>query len=387
MKDVLKILLVEDNETDADLLIRYLKKENIDFSHSRVWDKDAFIIALKENRYDLIIADQVLPQFSGMEAFRIAKNENKDIPFILITGSVSEKLLTEYTKEGVDDYILKENLLRLPAAIKNVVSKKRIKQLHHKLEVAHKDIKDSINYAKTIQLAMLPDESILPNNFPGSFIFYKPKNILSGDFYWFKKGEDVFFIAIADCTGHGIPGALLSMMGFNILYEAVSTKKISQPSAVLDRLNKQVRRILKHGATTLNDGMDIAFCTIDLKNKNMMYAGANRPLFIEREKELIEFKPDKMSIGGIDNKEIQFTNHTVPIKKGDRIFLFSDGYTDQFSEKTDKKITTKRLREILIQSSGLSFEEQKEFIIRFFENWKGNKEQTDDVLLMCIQIP
>lgn len=234
---------------------------------------------------------------------------------------------------------------------------------------------------------MLPEESILHNDFPGSFIFYKPKNILSGDFYWFKKGEDVFSVAVADCTGHGIPGALLSMMGFNILYEAVSEKKISQPSEILTILNKQVLGILKHGATTLNDGMDIAFCTIDLKNKNMMYAGANRPLFIERQKGLIEFKPDKNSIGGMHNNEIQFTNHAVPIKKGDRIFLFSDGYTDQFSEKTDKKITIKRLREILIQSSGLSFEEQKEFIIRFFENWKGNKEQTDDVLIMCIQIP
>jgi len=387
MEDVLKILLVEDSETDALLLIRYLKKENIDFNYSRVWDKDAFIIALKENHYDLIIADQMLPQFSGMEAFRIAKKENKDIPFILITGSVSEKLLTEYAKEGVDDYILKENLLRLPAAIKNVVSKKRIEQLHEELEIAHKDIKDSINYAKTIQLAMLPEESILQNIFPGSFIFFQQKNILSGDFYWFKKGEDVFSVAVADCTGHGIPGALLSMMGFNILYEAVSEKKISQPSEILTILNKQFIEILKHGDTTHSDGMDIAFCTIDLKNKIMMYAGANRPLFIERQKELIEFKPDKISIGGMDNNEIQFTNHAVPIKKGDRIFLFSDGYTDQFSEKTDKKITIKRLREIFIQSSGLSFEEQKEFIIRFFENWKGNKEQTDDVLIMCIQIP
>ena len=119
----------------------------------------------------------------------------------------------------------------------------------------------------------------------------------------------------------------------------------------------------------------------------MMYAGANRSLFIEREKKLIEFKPDKISIGGIDNNEIKFTNHSITIQAGDRIFLFTDGYTDQFSKKTDKKITIKRLREIFIQSSSLSFEEQKEFIIRFFENWKGNKEQTDDVLLMCIQIP
>lgn len=384
MEDVLKILLVEDTESDTDLLIRFLKKE-IDLSYLRVDDRDAFIKALEENECDLIIADQVLPQFSGIEAFRLSKGKN--IPFILITGSVSETLLIEFAKEGIDDYILKNNLLRLPSAIKNAINKKKIERLHQELKITHENIKNSISYAKIIQEAMLPEELVLHNNFPGSFIFYKPKDILSGDFYWLKKVEDVFSFAVADCTGHGIPGALLSMMGFNILYEAVSTKKISQPSHILDRLNNQVRRILKHGATTLNDGMDIAFCTIDLKNKNMMYAGANRPLFIEREKKLIEFKPDKISIGGIDNNEIQFTNHSISIKTGDRIFLFSDGYTDQFSEKTDKKITMKRLRELFLQSSNLPFDEQKEFIISFFENWKGNQEQTDDVLVMCIQIP
>ncbi|MBI2279172.1 MAG: SpoIIE family protein phosphatase [Bacteroidetes bacterium] len=384
MENLLNILLVEDEETDADLLIRFLKKE-INLSYLRVWDRDIFIKALEENEYDLIIADQVLPQFSGIEAFRISKTKN--IPFILITGSVSEALLTEYAKEGIDDYLLKNNLLRLPSAIKNVISKKKIERLHQELKITHENIKNSISYAKIIQEAMLPEELVLRNNFPGSFIFYKPKDILSGDFYWFKKGEDVFSVAVADCTGHGIPGALLSMMGFNILYEAVSTKKISQPSDVLDRLNKQVRRILKHGATTLNDGMDIALCTIDLKNKNMMYAGANRPLFIEREKELIEFKPDKISIGGIDNNEIQFTNHSISLRAGDRIFLFTDGYTDQFSGKTNKKITVKRLREVLVQSADLSVEEQRDFIIKFFENWKDKEEQTDDVLVMCIQIP
>ncbi|OFY87641.1 MAG: hypothetical protein A3F72_13385 [Bacteroidetes bacterium RIFCSPLOWO2_12_FULL_35_15] len=385
MNNSLKILIVEDSETDADLLIRFLKKENINFSHSRVWNKDAFINALNENNYDLIIADHTLPQFSGMEAFHIAKNKN--IPFILITGSVSEKILTEYAKEGVDDYILKENLLRLPSAIVNVVSKKKIEQLHEKLEIAHTHINDSINYSKIIQEAMLPDEAILHANFPESFIFFKPKDILSGDFYWFKKGEHTFSIAVADCTGHGVPGALLSMMGFNILYEAVSTKKISLPSEVLDRLNKQVRRILKHGTTTINDGMDIVFCTIDMKRKIIMYAGANRPLYIEREKKMIEFKPDKISIGGIDNTEMKFTNHTIPIKNGDRIFLFSDGYTDQFHFETGKKIMRKGLKELLTISANLSFNEQRKFMKYFFENWKGNKEQVDDVLLMMVQIP
>lgn len=386
MDTVLKILLVEDSESDAALLIRHLKKENINFTHTRVWNRTDYTTSLKENTPDLIIADQALPQFSGMEAFRIIKSKDINIPFILVTGSVSEKLLTEFSKEGIDDYILKGNLLRLATAIENALSKKRIAQLHKQLEIAYLDIKNSINYAKIIQEAMLPEESDLNDTFPGSFIFFKPKDTLSGDFYWLKKYENIFSIAVADCTGHGVPGALLSMMGFNILYEIFSAKKTLQPSEVLGKLNHQVRKILKHGDTTLNVGMDIALCAIDVKNKSMVYSGANRPLLIQREKELIEFKPDKISIGEMDNNQIQFTNHSISLKTGDRVFLFSDGYADQFSEKIDKKLTMKRLREILIQTSGLSFKKQKEFIMDFFESWKGNNEQVDDVLLMCIQI-
>ena len=387
MNSHLKILLVEDSEADAELLIRYLKKENIDFEYSRVWTKDAFLHEITENHLDLIIADQSLPQFSGMEAFRLLKKKNLNTPFILVTGSVSEKLLTEFAKEGIDDYILKENLLRLPAAIQNVVSKKKIEQLHKQLETAHKDLTNSINYAKIIQEAMLPEDKVLHNTFPNSFIFYKPKDILSGDFYWFQQRKDIFSVAVADCTGHGIPGALLSMMCFNMIDEAISFEKNIVPSEALGRLNKRVRRILKHGAATLNDGMDIALCTFDLKNKTMFYAGANRPLFICREKELLIFKPDKNSIGGACNKEIQFTNHLISIKKGDRIFLFSDGYADQFSGKTNKKMTTKKFKEMLVQSSDLSFEKLRETILDFFNDWKDIEEQTDDVLLMCIQIP
>lgn len=386
MDKKLEILLVEDSESDADLLIRFLKKENLDFNHSRVWDKDAFVNALKENHHDLIIADQSMPQFTGIEAFRIAKNEKKNIPFILVTGSVSEKILTEFAKEGVDDYLLKGNLLRLPSAIENVVSKKRIEALHKEIEIAHIQIKDSINYARIIQDAMQPDLSRLRDTFPSSFVLNCPKDILSGDFYWLQKRDDVFFIALADCTGHGVPGALLAMMGHNLLNEAVNSKKNILPAEALDRLNKNVRRNLKNGAASIRDGMDIALCAIDYKRKTMMYAGANRPLLIIRGNELIEIKPDKISIGGDENTNRKFTNQTISIKTGDRIFIFSDGYADQFHFQTGKKIMNKRLKELLLSYAGLRMPEQKEIITNFFKDWKGNKEQVDDMLLIGIQI-
>jgi sigma-B regulation protein RsbU (phosphoserine phosphatase) len=276
MDATLKILLVEDSETDADLLVRFLNREKINFKHSRVWNKDAFLSAINENDHDLIIADQSLPQFSGMEAFRISKNVKKNIPFILVTGTVTETILTEFAKEGIDDYILKENLLRLPSAIKQVLSKKKIEDLNKKLEIAHKDINDSINYAKKIQNAMLPDSTQLLNNYPESFILLKPKDILSGDFYWFKNEGNVFFTAVADCTGHGIPGALMSMIGIEKLNNVILNTQ--ETSKILKQLNESIEIALCQSTCYehSHDGMDIALCSIDKKNNILKFAGSKQ---------------------------------------------------------------------------------------------------------------
>lgn len=386
MDTKLNILFLEDSEIDADLIVRFLKKEKIDFNYSRIWQKNDFINALERSNPDLIISDQSMPQFSGMEAFRIVKNSKKNIPFIIITGTVAEKTLTEFAKEGIDDYILKENLLRLPSAIKHVLSTKKIEKLHQEIEIAHQNIKDSINYARIIQDAILPDIALLQNAFPESFVLYLPKDILSGDFYWFQAIEDTFLIAAGDCTGHGVPGALLAMMGNNFLNEAVNGKNIFQPAAVLERLNNQFMRNLKNGNSTSNDGMEIALCAIDLKNKNLIYSGANRPLVIIREKELIEIKPDKVAIGGGDNADKKYTNQTISIKTGDRIFLFSDGYADQFHFQTGKKIMKKRFKELLLNFAEKPLDEHKNIITNFFVEWQGDIGQVDDVLLIGIQI-
>jgi len=388
MNSVLKILLVEDSETDADLLIRFLKRENIKFTHSRVWSKDDFLNILNTNNFDLIISDQSLPQFSGMEAFRILKNKNSSIPFILVTGSVSEKLLTEFAKEGIDDYILKENLLRLPSAIKYVLSKKKVEHLHHKLEIAHKDINDSINYAKTIQNAMLPDTALLRDSFPESFILFKPKDVLSGDFYWFKKEEDLFLIAVADCTGHGIPGALMSMIGIEKLNNAVL--KTNEPSEVLKQLNKSIEIALCQ--STLyehsHDGMDIAHCSIDIENKTLKFAGANRPLWLIRngQTEIEEIKGTKKAIGGLTTiLNPNFDSHEIKLQQGDTFYLFSDGYADQFGGERQKKLTTKKLKQLLLTIHHQPMHEQQKHLNSFMEEWKAGTEQVDDILVIGIR--
>ena len=388
MVNTLKILLVEDSETDADLLIRFLKRENIEFNHSRVWNKEGFINALKEDNHDLIISDQALPQFSGMEAFHILKKENKNIPFILITGSVSEKILTEYAKEGIGDYILKDNLLRLPSAIENVINKKKIEQLHNKLEIAHQDIKDSINYAKKIQNAMLPDTALFSNTFPQSFGLFKPKDTLSGDFYWLKKENNLFFIAVADCTGHGIPGALMSMIGIEKLNHVILQTK--DPAEILKKLNKSIEIALCQ--STLHehsqDGMDIALCSFDKEKGELKFAGANRSLIIIRkgQTEIEEIKGVKKAIGGLRmDLDVEFQSHEIKIQKGDTFYIFSDGFADQFGGERKKKLTTKGFKQLLIDIQDKEMCYQEEYLNDFIENWKAGTEQVDDILIIGVR--
>ncbi len=389
MKYKINILIVEDSEEDADLMLRFLIKEKFDFSHLRVWTKDTFVNALNYNEYDIIISDQSMPQFSGMEAFRITKQLNSTIPFILVTGTVSETLLTEFIKEGIDDYIFKENLLRLPTTIKHSISTKKIAHLHKKLEIAHKDIKDSINYATKIQNAMLPDEALLKESYPESFILFKPKDTLSGDFYWFKKEQDVFYIAAADCTGHGIPGALMSMIGMEKLNSAILNT--AEPSDILNQLNKNIEIALclstQHEHS--QDGMDIGLCSIDKNTNHLKFAGANRPVWIIRkgQKQVEEIKGTKKAIGGSTNITVPyFEKHDIDLNKGDCFYLFSDGYVDQFGGKEGKKIMTKKFKEILLDIQNETMTEQKQHLNEFIENWKKATEQVDDVLVIGVRV-
>jgi phosphoserine phosphatase RsbU/P len=387
MSDSIRILLIEDSETDADLVVRFLKREGLVFEHQRVSNRQAFISAMDAYVPDIVISDYSIPQFNGMEAFRLLKSLNRNCPFILITGTLSEEILVEFAKEGIDDYILKDNLLRLPISIENVMNRKTIEKLHRRLEIVHREVQDSINYAKMIQSAMLPDTAQLKESFPNSFIFFRPKDVLSGDFYWFKKINNHFVITVADCTGHGVPGSLLSMIGFNMLYEAVTGRKLRQPSDILDNLRRQFQRIRQQSTVAINDGMDVACCAIDLEHGRMTYSGANRPLYLIREGELFEYKPDKASISGADSSHGKFSLHNIPIQSGDRLFLFSDGYADQFHYATKKKLLIKRFRELLINSSRAVFHVQEKALAHYFEEWKGGMEQVDDVLLVGIQIP
>ncbi len=255
------------------------------------------------------------------------------------------------------------------------------------LESKNKDITDSINYARRIQRALLPHRREIWAAFPQSFVLYKPKDIVSGDFYFFLQNEKSKFIAVADCTGHGVPGAFMSMIGASKLTDAVSES--SDPSVILSRLNTGIKAALKQseGEESSRDGMDIALCAVDTENRIVHYAGANRPIWIIRKgaKEVEEIKATKKAIGGFTEDKQHFETHKIKLREGDTFYLSTDGYADTFGQG-GKKIMTKKFKDILLSIQPLEMKEQKKFLDGFVEDWMGDTDQLDDILVIGIRV-
>lgn len=255
------------------------------------------------------------------------------------------------------------------------------------IEIKNKEILDSITYAKRIQEAILPPEKLVKALLPQSFILYLPKDIVAGDFYWIETAGDRVLIAAADCTGHGVSGALMSMLGVSLLNQIVNEKGITQPAQILNQLHASVIAALKQSQNDTHDGMDIVLCSFDLKKNEVEFAGANRPLWILRNNERIVIAPDKVPIGGlqIERKE-SYNSHTVSLQKGDSVYLFTDGYADQFGGEHNKKLMSKNFNEMLLSMNGKTMNEQQNFLKNYFDKWKGNSEQVDDVLVIGVEV-
>ncbi len=265
-----------------------------------------------------------------------------------------------------------------------------IEQKNKIVEEKNKDITDSIRYAKRLQNAILKPENTLTNYFDDGFILFKPKDIVSGDFYWFEKFGDLSLIAAADCTGHGVPGAFMSIIGCNLLSQAVNEYAITQPAAILNSINKGLTKVLQQKGDAdsfVTDGMDIALCSFNPKKMIVEYSGAYNPMWIIRDNKVIEFAADKFPVGAfIDSQVRMFSSHEIPVQKGDMIYMFSDGYADQFGGPLGKKFKYKPLQALLLENHKKSGAEQKAALNKAFENWAGNLEQIDDVLIIGIKI-
>lgn len=266
---------------------------------------------------------------------------------------------------------------------------RELTQRNEQLLEQQKELEDSISYAERIQSAIMPPKAMIKSSLPKSFILYLPRDIVSGDFYFIEElGDEVIFAAV-DCTGHGIPGALMSVVGFNYLHQAVVEHNLTKPSEILQFLDVGVNERLRQtdGQSGVNDGMDLALCSLNRKTNVLQFAGAFNPLYYVSDGELHQIKGDKFPIGvnpgGLPD---DYNNHVVQLKEGDCVYLFSDGYADQFGGPKGKKFMYRQLREKLLEVNKLPMPHQKEMLLNTFNKWMGKEDQIDDVLLMGIRV-
>ncbi len=255
------------------------------------------------------------------------------------------------------------------------------------IEELYTDVTASIRYAKRLQDSILPPEKFIKKLFPSSFVFFKPKDIVSGDFYWIGQQKDEYMFAAVDCTGHGVPGAFMSLVGANGLYSAFTSNKTPSPGLMLDDLNKYANNSLNKSIDdSIRDGMDITLCALNFKKMKLKFAGANNPLYLIRDGELEVFKTNKFAIGSFSEGEHNYETFELDLKKGDKIYAFSDGYPDQFGGERGKKFMYKKFKELLVDTMKESMEDQKRKLEdRLFE-WMGSYEQVDDIVIFGVEI-
>ncbi len=272
--------------------------------------------------------------------------------------------------------------------LKNTISKK-LEEQNLIIALKNKEVTDSIKYAKRIQEAILPPDTLMQKLFPEHFVLYKPKDIVSGDFYWAEQFGNKYFLATVDCTGHGVPGAFMSIVGNNLLNQAVNLYGIDKPSLILDNVNKELYKILHqtYEDSTVKDGMDLSLIAINPKTLVMEYAGAFNPVWILRNEKMIELKGDKFPVGAFVGEDLKrFTQVDFQLQKGDIVYLFTDGYADQFGGEKGKKFKYRQLESKLLEIHTQQMQKQKTILETTFENWRGTLEQVDDVCIVAVKI-
>jgi len=267
-------------------------------------------------------------------------------------------------------------------------AEQRLLQKHKELEQHNKDMLDSIQYASRIQEAILPDIEKFKHTFADAFVLYLPKDVVSGDYYFYYKKQNKVFIAVVDCTGHGVPGALMSIIANGILKEVIIKKGVEKPSEILYALDDELQLALnrQNNSEITNDGMDVSIAVFDFDTFSVNYAGAFRPMLLIRDSEFIEFEANRYPIGFYGNVIKEFTSKEVKLQKGDTFYFFTDGFCDQFGGEEKKKFNRKRFKELLLTAQSMEMDEQESFLQYALNNWKQEENQVDDVLVMGLKI-
>ncbi len=363
---------LQDKTRELGIIADSLRREEVILKESQLKEKESQL-RLKENQLqiDLLSKDKELANIKALEKDAQLKNEQlwrySILLFFVLSGALVSVVIIDYRKKI---------------------------ETNKKIEKQNENIKSSINYAKRIQEAMLPKKDDSISLLSNTFILFKPRDVVSGDFYWFapinngsenEEEHDIAFAAV-DCTGHGVPGAFMSMIGMNCLNSIVG-RGIVEPHLILKALHTEIRTALKQPETGNNDGMDIAVCVYKKRQNLIEYAGAKHALIYIQNNELKQVKGDVSPMGGSKSKEvIEFTKHEIVIDQPTMIYLFSDGYRDQFGGKDNTKFMASKFQKLLLEIHALPFDQQKAILDKTIEDWKNGTHQTDDILVMGVKI-
>lgn len=334
---------------------------------------------------------QIELQQSQIEARDAKIQQQKTLRNALIAGLLAVVLIIliviyAYVQKRRDNQKIKEQNEQIQEA------NEELTVLNEAISQQNREIMDSISYAQRIQSAMMPPEGYFNELLDEAFIFYKPRDIVSGDFFWIRQVNNFIVLAAADCTGHGVPGAFMSLLGISFLNEIVQRREITEAGEILNELRRQIKHSLRqHGQPDeTKDGIDMALCAIDPKNRIMQYAGAFNPLYLIREEksdaELIEFKADRMPLGYYQGKDRAFTNHDIKLEIGDTFYIFSDGFIDQKGGPEQKKFMSKKFKNLLLGIHDLPLFDQKNILEKTLNSWMGEQEQIDDILVVGVRV-
>jgi phosphoserine phosphatase RsbU/P len=390
---VYEVLIVDDISENLQLLGSILSASGYDvsFANSGMQALEAIDYAAP----DLILLDISMPVMNGFEVCeRIKANPlTAEIPVIFLTAMTnSENIVKGFRKGGVD-YITKpfnseELLARVKTHIELKEKKEQIKKYAIQLSALNKDLNDSIAYAHVIQSAIWPSSNKIQSIFPDSFVFHKPKHQLSGDFLFIEKVNGVPLAIVADCTGHGVPGALLAMMGNSMLNQIINHDKVIDPAEIQFLLNNEFIRTFtgKYVENKHAVGMDLSICGVDEDGRRIWFSG-KRPIYVLRDETLIKLDGNTQSIGGYSTEtDKKFITKEFSTQSGDKIFMFSDGFADQFGGEHNKKFTTKRFKDLIVKYAEKSLDFMGLALQEELTSWMKDNEQVDDILVAGFKI-
>ncbi len=385
------ILIVDDNSANLEVLGGFLQKEGMDLEFAL--DGSTALKWLDIKVFDLILLDIMMPIMDGFEVCSLIKGNPsyRGIPIIFITAKTDSESIVRGFKSGAVDYITKpfiqsELLARVKTHLDIIKSKQNIIGYLNKIEEKNENINSSIRYARNIQKAILNTTKLSLRDLPEHFILNSPKDILSGDFYWINNVEGRVIFAVMDCTGHGVPGALMSILGTTLLNEIIIQENILQPEKILESLRNKLILSLGQDKETINvkDSIEGSIINYNPDSGILLFAGTHNPLIQIADNEIKKRKADRIPIGFYENPS-PFTLNSLYIKKGDLVYLFSDGIIDQIGGPDAKRISSKRFSELLYEFHDLPLETQKIKLSEYLISWKGEIEQTDDILVLGIK--